>query len=1849
MGPPDPGTPPPEPPANQTTDSLTIKIEVPGTGSGGNDGDGGGGVGMLGEGGLSIQPSPPAGSDEEPQLLPLSWVWDLGSDAAGNPVGTLAFITDLTAANPLDLAKFSTRAGQPGGLAVTALPAGQTGWQVEAATAPSIRLQIVQVDAATVEVRRFKLGVDPAGTPGVVHRFELTTASGLPGIRHTEITGTSSQVQVDAGTAPATGGRTWRMAGADGTVRDGTESPWANDQQTTEETLSTNSGATFQQRTVTLRVKKPWGVEVVEERVYDSDAAGAVPVVTSHVFYESAADAASYGKLKWRSSTDGSWEKFIYLPGGETRSYRPWQDGPADPQSATAANSRTTLTSAGGQTVTESIAGQIVSITQSGSMAGMRHPHFWSVPMADPDPNNPDAPPQPMPEYYGSNLLDDYTYSYTLRQLPGQGGASLTSQRYVNNRTGRTDFIQDESGAVSVYEEFPASLVIAGANIAVTKRIRMQDLQFWAEGAPATTAPLQEVEYFDSKDRVLKKELLDTAGSVVSTTDYVYDGTTTRQTQVVQDGATVYDWQTSTDNDGNRVEIETDAQGGKTRTVTSPDGETVTRSKLAVDGTTALLTTTTSKNGLTETSTTTGGGLTRTSVVTRDAQGRTTQQVDEDGGTTNFEYQDGGRTVIEKDVANNVLKTTRQYLDGQLKSVEGAAVVAEYHDYVVAEGGLITETVRYGTAAGTLYRKRVSNGLGQLLQEIEPPQDGGAAEKVTQHAYDAQGRLETTQVTGMAPVQVLYDGLGRAAVQRVLLGAGGTESADDPLTTRTTGYETVGDALWEVSTTSQATDGSTAHDLITTQKRKLGTGPDTVQTATTPDGSVTTQSTVVDRATATVTTTTSSSRATRTATRIMINGLVQSETSLTATTATSYTYDGLERLSTVTTPEGVVHKTVYDDTTAGVARSRVKEQQLKPAGGSAFITQASHAYYPLGAAQEGRLQTLTNAENATTTYTYDAAGRVLTQTGTASYPLRYQYDTLGRLWKLHTYRAASPDLTQAGDVTTWVYDPASGKLTGKLDAANHGPSYTYTAGGLLHTRTWERGVVTTYDYDGAGRLTGVDYDDTTPDVMHGYDRAGRPTSTTDAAGEHTLAYDGSQLDTWTVGGTGKAWSGLSVDYGATAGRRSGREAALGTITVPAVSYAYATTSGALESVSTAGAGSTTVKATYRSTTATGWNEGVTYSVGASTKLSSTRTPDTRGRLDAVSWANGSNAVLSGHDYTLDAMNRRTAALRQDGSKWSYGYNLRGEVTSAAKEDAMHLPEPGKQYGFAFDGLGNRSSSTVSSLADNEVLRSTGYTANAVNQYEQITHPSPGWLVLRGRVNAQSSVTIDGNAPTLLSGGRWHHEQSVDNSAGAVRRVAEVTATRPDGGVNNVAVTARHKGALFIPPPVEVVTHDDDGNQTSNAHWSYTWDGENRMIAAEEQPNILTAPANSVVKRLRLECSYDAQGRRLTKRVLTAAGTSGSFILQQNVVFLYDGWNMIAEIDTTTSARLIRSYEWGLDLSGTMNGAGGVGGLLVLREHPASSNQSPASSHAPCYDGNGNVMELVNLATGGVSARYEYGAFGETISVDGDAIADTNPIRFSTKYLDVETGLYNYGYRLYDAPNGRWPSRDPINELGGANLYGMVANTPLNRVDYLGLFGGMDLGVPPDYPLTTDELQKERIESTLKSTLGGDALDDHLIHHLVYGGGLPLSIDVKQWNMQARIRETIMDWRKRHSPIEKAIRETCSNGWSEIERQVSTPINSKLLGSVELMLKGRFDCHFNGWIFHGTLELIDERVDFNMRTSKFPKSSNELYELAVRTTLTGVGKGLEVVGSIDPFWVKWVNPIIRITENGTCDQ
>src|SRR5690606_11439989 len=133
-------------------------------------------------------------------------------------------------------------------------------------------------------------------------------------------------------------------------------------------------------------------------------------------------------------------------------------------------------------------------------------------------------------------------------------------------------------------------------------------------------------------------------------------------------------------------------------------------------------------------------------------------------------------------------------------------------------------------------------------------------------------------------------------------------------------------------------------------------------------------------------------------------------------------------------------------------------------------------------------------------------------------------------------------------------------------------------------------------------------------------------------------------------------------------------------------------------------------------------------------------------------------------------------------------------------------------------------------------------------------------------------------------------------------------------------------------------------------------------------------------------------------------------------YLYDGWNRIASY---TGGTFDSSYLWGLDLSSSLQGAGGVGGLL--RE----------DNLYPLYDANGNIIQKLN-ATGATSMNVAYDPFGNII--DGTLVGE---YAFSSKPMVADLSWYYYGFRYYDPETGRWPNRDPIEEEGGYNLYGFV--------------------------------------------------------------------------------------------------------------------------------------------------------------------------------------------------------------------
>ena len=99
------------------------------------------------------------------------------------------------------------------------------------------------------------------------------------------------------------------------------------------------------------------------------------------------------------------------------------------------------------------------------------------------------------------------------------------------------------------------------------------------------------------------------------------------------------------------------------------------------------------------------------------------------------------------------------------------------------------------------------------------------------------------------------------------------------------------------------------------------------------------------------------------------------------------------------------------------------------------------------------------------------------------------------------------------------------------------------------------------------------------------------------------------------------------------------------------------------------------------------------------------------------------------------------------------------------------------------------------------------------------------------------------------------------------------------------------------------------------------------------------------------------------------------------------------------------------------------------------------------DGQGSVVALTDDMSNRVE-HYRYGPFGET---EGTSVLG-NPIRYTGRFYDETTGLYDNRLRNYHPVLGRFIEPDPIGPAGGINLYAYVNSNPINFIDPLGLAG-----------------------------------------------------------------------------------------------------------------------------------------------------------------------------------------------------
>ncbi len=748
------------------------------------------------------------------------------------------------------------------------------------------------------------------------------------------------------------------------------------------------------------------------------------------------------------------------------------------------------------------------------------------------------------------------------------------------------------------------------------------------------------------------------------------------------------------------------------------------------------------------------------------------------------------------------------------------------------------------------------------------------------------------------------------------------------------------------------------------------------------------------------------------------------------TNTTTYTYNNQGLLSGISFPDSSGLAYSYDSigrltaVTDGGSRSLTADYNNQ-----GLLTVISNAYGPLQRIlydAVNRPFQITDEGNVTLTRQFDALNRLTNQlwpdsvaesfgwatNGLVAYTnrnqkvTRYGRDKAGRLTSVlnansETVQLGYNALNQVTDLwdgrtnhTVWHYNPF-GWLTNKLDALNREVfRYSYDANGQVITNWTPQFGNTVYTYDAAGNLRTNKTTQAT--VVYAYDSLNRLRTMTDLFGSTTF----SNTPTGNPLSEDGPWSNDAVIYGYTEGLRT-------SMSVGSQSFGYSFDSAWRMSAVGSPAGT--------------FHYG--YEAARPTFLSTIMLPnqawvtnhyDALSRLDYTALVNQWGHVLDGYSYTPDLLGLRTNITRDLGlttNSVAVGYDDIGQIKSWSAKESGGTLRLNEQLGWAYDKAANLQYRTNGALVQT-------FNNDVVNELTNITRT--GTLTLNGNTPAPAiSVTVNGL--TAQTNGDFTFAATnltLANGANSFTNIA----------VNAYSVRTTNAFTVNLPSSL-VLLYDSNGNLTNDGARSFAYDAENQLTNITVT-NIATTASSKT------DFVYDGLGRRRIARDYARNGSSWS--LTNETRYLYDGYLLIQERDTNNVVRV--TYTRGLDLSGSLDGAGGIGGLLARTDASGSTYY-----HA---DGVGNVTALMD-EQGTMAARYLYNAFGKPLGKWGSK-ADANTMQFSSMPQHANSGLSLYAFRAYDPSLQRWTQRDPIGERGGINIYGLARNNPLEYVDPLGL-------------------------------------------------------------------------------------------------------------------------------------------------------------------------------------------------------
>ena len=661
----------------------------------------------------------------------------------------------------------------------------------------------------------------------------------------------------------------------------------------------------------------------------------------------------------------------------------------------------------------------------------------------------------------------------------------------------------------------------------------------------------------------------------------------------------------------------------------------------------------------------------------------------------------------------------------------------------------------------------------------------------------------------------------------------------------------------------------------------------------------------------------------------------------------------------------------------------------------------------------GRIRTRTVVGAGTETFKYSARGltNYVNELATNTW---FAYDALAR--RTHITNSNSTVLkfgyNPAGDLSTltnelnyiirWNYDKY-GRLTNKVDqTGTEILRFAYDPLGRLTNRWSKEKLNTDYTYDAVGNLRSIDYSDDRH-LTFAYDQANRLTNMLDAVGITGFTYADGQL----VAEDGP-WDSDTVAY------RYGLAGVRETMSVsrPSASDWMETyqfdASWRLASVS-----SPVGVLSYTH------HPGVGSGLSASTLVRKLQFPngsyitnafDGVARLTSTELRNSSHIKLNSHSYEYDKAHQRKKQTRTDGDYIEYTYNSLGQLVSATGKETGGTVRLNQKLSYGYDATGNLLKRTNDALVQTLVVDSRNQLSSGSRA---------GTMTVAGTTEGlATSVTVNG-----LTADRYIDHSFARAGITLVNGNNTFTAIAND----NLGRSATNTSTVWLPTTLSFA-YDQNGNITGDGRRIFEYDAENQLT------NVTIASVSQT------QLVYDGLGRLRIRREFAWQG--GAFVPNGETRYIYDGMRVVQERNGDNLPTV--EYTRGVDLSGSLEGAGGIGGLLALSRLDCVE-PTPAFYHA---DGNGNITALINSKQA-IVAQYLYDSFGNLLAQSG-SWSDLNRVRFSSKEHIPSIGLYYYGYRFYDPNLQRWINRDPLGEFADLNLYRFSYNAPLNYVDSDGL-------------------------------------------------------------------------------------------------------------------------------------------------------------------------------------------------------